>query len=190
MYLLDEHRSVRGVLGDVGDPQLVRAGAGEVSFDQVSGDVVRLDPLPPRSFSHALQAGAAHRALDLAVAHLDPASEGELGVYSVTAVAAAGVAVDLDDEVVSRAWRIERGEGVRLIRANQPHSEIPATRQAIWTGVPSATITSAAEYRLLGALTPSVARSLAMSPSARLRGQRSACGQRLARPSRRLTVRA
>ena len=33
-------------------------------------------------------------------------------------------------------------------RAYQPDSEIPMTRQATWTGVPSATITSAAESRL------------------------------------------
>ncbi len=53
-------------------------------FDQVRGDVVGLDPLPPRSSSHALQATSAHEELDLAVAHLDPASEGELGLYSAT----------------------------------------------------------------------------------------------------------
>ena len=39
-------------------------------------------------------------------------------------------------------------------RAYQPNSEIPTTRQPTWTGVPSARITSAAEYRLLGPLSP------------------------------------
>jgi hypothetical protein len=29
------------MLGDVGDPQLVRAGAGELPVDQVFGDLVR-----------------------------------------------------------------------------------------------------------------------------------------------------
>lgn len=53
-----------GVLGDVGDPELVRPGAGELALDAVAGDVVGLDlfPFPPPG--QALQARAAHQQLD------------------------------------------------------------------------------------------------------------------------------
>jgi hypothetical protein len=87
------------MLGDVGDPQLVGAGAAEGLLDQVSGDVVGLDALPAPSAGQARDPGSAHEHLDCVVADVHAAAEDELDVRAARAVGPAGAAVGLTDQV-------------------------------------------------------------------------------------------
>ncbi len=87
------------VLGDVGDPQLVRRLPPEGAVDQVAGDAVWLDPLPLWPSGHALDAGAAHQQLDRAVPDDELLAEGEFGVHPPGAVGAAGCRVNRADQV-------------------------------------------------------------------------------------------
>ena len=85
------------VLGDVSDPQLVRAVAVEGPLDEVGGDVVWPDPFPLPSPAHASEAGSAHHQLDLVMADLDASAQSELGIDPAGAVGAVGLGVDLGD---------------------------------------------------------------------------------------------
>jgi hypothetical protein len=87
------------VLGDIGDPQLVRLGAGEVTVDQVSGDLVGLGVAPLGPAGHPRQPSAAHQQRNGVVADHDPAAKAQLGVHPQGAVGATGALVDLDDQV-------------------------------------------------------------------------------------------
>jgi hypothetical protein len=87
------------MLGDVGDPELIRARSVELSFDSVGGDVVGLDPLPPATPGDARQACSAHQQLDLVVTDEDASAQGELGVDAPAAVDAVGLDMDLGDQV-------------------------------------------------------------------------------------------
>jgi hypothetical protein len=89
-----------GVLGDVGDPQLIGAGAGELAVDQVAGGCLGSQPTPePWPAGHAPQAGAAHQQLHGVVADADAAAQGELGVDPSAAIGLPGGGVDLVDGV-------------------------------------------------------------------------------------------
>ena len=90
------------MLGDVGDPQLVRGGAGDVAVDQVGGDLVGLGMAPLGASGGASQAGAAHQQRNGVVADHDPAAQPQLGMHPQRAVGAARSLVDLDDAVVSQ----------------------------------------------------------------------------------------
>lgn len=87
------------MLGDVGDPQLVRATASEVTLNQVSRDGVGLDPFPLLAPADALQASTPHQELDLAVADRYAASDGELGVHPACTVDAMTLGMDRGDQV-------------------------------------------------------------------------------------------
>ena len=88
-----------GMLGDIGNPQPVRAVRGELARDQiVAGNRVRVaagattaafvdpdDPIDP------------HQSLDAFAAAANAIAEHQFGVYPRAAIAAAGDAVDLAD---------------------------------------------------------------------------------------------
>jgi hypothetical protein len=80
------------VLGDVGDPQLVRPGAAEVALDQV---------------------GAAHQQRDGVVADRDPMAKPQLGMDPQCAVVPREAWWISAMWSVSQAWRIARCEGGR-----------------------------------------------------------------------------
>jgi hypothetical protein len=83
-----------GVLGDVGDLQLVPAGPGELPVHQVRGGRC-LVPGPGAGVAgQALDAGTAHQRPDCAAADLDAQAEGELGVHAPGSVKTPGHCVD------------------------------------------------------------------------------------------------
>jgi hypothetical protein len=103
------------VLGDVGDAQLVRLGAGEVAVDQVGGDLVGLGMAPLWAPGGAGQAGAAHQQGNGVVADHDPAAQAQLGMDPQGAEGAARSLVGLGDAVGEpgmadgpRRWRRDR----------------------------------------------------------------------------------
>ena len=106
------------MFGDVGDPQLVWAGAGELPLDQISGGRFGSQAAPVLGAAgDALQAGAAHQQLDSVEADADPAAQSELGVDPPAAVGLPGVGVHWRMTSVSQACRIARTEGGRLRQA-------------------------------------------------------------------------
>jgi hypothetical protein len=87
------------VLGDVGDPQLVRRWAGEVAIDEIHrgrGVVTRAGPSMIRQ---ALDPGAAHEQRDRAVPDDDAPAQRQLGVHPWGAVDAERRGVHLNDKV-------------------------------------------------------------------------------------------
>jgi hypothetical protein len=69
------------VLGDIGHPQLVRCGTGELTLDQVAGGRFGSQPMSELGAAgHALPTGPAQQQLHGVVADGDAATEGELGV--------------------------------------------------------------------------------------------------------------
>src|SRR6266576_1621535 len=78
-----------GVLGDVGDPQLVRAGAAEVTADQVGRGGQLLGPLTVRARGQAGQASPAHQQADCVVPDRDAVPIDQLGVHPGSAVGSA-----------------------------------------------------------------------------------------------------
>jgi hypothetical protein len=113
---VQDHRAVElalagGMLGDIGDPQLVRPAAGEGAVDQVGGDLVGLGMAPPC----AGQADAAYQQRNAVVADHDPAAQPQLGMPPQSAVGATRALVDLGDAVGEpdmadgpRRWRPDR----------------------------------------------------------------------------------
>ena len=87
------------MLRDVGDPQLVRAAAGEIALDAVGSDVVAPDPLPLTPSCDALHAGTPHQQLDLVVSDLDAAPESEFGMDPAGTVDPVALGVDMGDQV-------------------------------------------------------------------------------------------
>lgn len=59
------------MFGDVGDPQLVGAAAGEGALDEIGGDDLGSDPPPLPAARDTLQSGTVHQQTDLVVADLD-----------------------------------------------------------------------------------------------------------------------
>jgi hypothetical protein len=105
------------MLGDVGDPQLVRAGTGELPLDQIAGGRLRSQPtaeLGPAG--HTLQPARRNRQLHGVVADAAAAAQGELGVDPAAAIGLAGGGMHLADGV-SQAWRIVWADGGRLRQA-------------------------------------------------------------------------
>jgi hypothetical protein len=106
------------MLGDVGHPQLVAAGPGELALDQVAGGRLGSQPASELGAAgDALQAGAAHQQLHSMEADRDAPTQGELGVDPSAAVGLAGGSMDLSDHLGEPGRRIDRGEGGRLRQA-------------------------------------------------------------------------
>jgi len=125
------------MLGDVGDPQLIRAPTSEATLDQVGCDVVRLDAAPLRSPGDADDPGPVHQQLDRAVSNLHAVTQDEFGVHASRAVNAPRVGVDLADQVgqprmTDRALRRRPGQplvGTRLGYLEHPDGDLH--RQAL-----------------------------------------------------------
>ncbi len=105
-----------GVLGDVGDPQLIGRRAGEAPVDQVHGDDVGAGAYPLRPSGDALEPRALHQQLDGSVRDDQAATEGQLGVHPPEAKGAAGEGVDLADGVGEQRVADAAGRG----RATSP----------------------------------------------------------------------
>lgn len=86
------------MVGDVGDPPLVRTLAGELAIDEVDCGGNSCTGLR-RSCRYALEPGAAHEHLDGVVLDRDARAEGQLGVEPARAVDAQGLSVDLAEHV-------------------------------------------------------------------------------------------
>ncbi len=86
------------MLGDVGDPQLVRVQSMEVSVDQIVGSDDPAQPLDPCRAGKPDNARLIHQQPHGALAHGDPHAQGELGVHAPVSVGAAGRDVDLADD--------------------------------------------------------------------------------------------
>jgi hypothetical protein len=83
------------VLGDVGDPQLVRGGSAESSVDEIGrgGDPGR--PIADPTVGQPLEPGPLHEHRDSVVTDHDALAVQELGADPVGAVDPAGVDTDL-----------------------------------------------------------------------------------------------
>jgi hypothetical protein len=94
--------TVGRMLGDVGDPELVRSIDGKGTIDEI---IVRLGLwITSRTASrstpiHARDTGEAHQPCDALAADADAGTEAELGMHAWGAVGAARLAVDLDDRL-------------------------------------------------------------------------------------------
>ncbi len=142
-----------GVLGTIGDPQLVEAAPEELTLERVGGHLVGLGVPPFRPAGHPGKPSAAPRQLDRAVADHDPPGPSRSSACTRRApLGAASQLVHLDDEV-GRArrggstWPTVGGTATRP----SPRSNASRTRQATSTGMASAAITLTASNRLLGA---------------------------------------
>jgi hypothetical protein len=92
---------VGAVLGDVGDPELVRAVDCELVVDEIFGGClgrVALGAASLASTGDALQACMSHEPLDALAAAANTHADGELGVNSGAAVGASGEGVGFDDQ--------------------------------------------------------------------------------------------
>jgi len=90
----------RAQIGDVGDPEHVRACRAEVALDEVIGDTDSGDAdrrAPAALGDQARETGFAHQPLDPFAPDLDVVTEAQLGVHARGAVDAPVVAVDLAD---------------------------------------------------------------------------------------------
>lgn len=88
----------RGVLGDVGQPELVWPLAPKDAVDEVLGG--RTGHAPPFARTVAAgDSGALHQHRNRVVADPDPAPEHELGMDTIGAVAAVRGGVDLADQI-------------------------------------------------------------------------------------------
>jgi hypothetical protein len=106
------------VVLDVGHPQLVAAGAGGLTLDQIAGGRLRSQATSELGAAgDALQAGAAHQQLDSVVTDGDAAAQGELGVDPPAAVGLSGGGMTWPMVSVSQAYRIARADGGRLRQA-------------------------------------------------------------------------
>lgn len=90
------------MLGDVGDPELVRRVSGELTRHQVIEDGIQ-HPGPARALRaapvHALKSQAVHEALDALPGAPDTVREAQLGVDAGAAVGAAAALVRLLDQL-------------------------------------------------------------------------------------------
>ena len=102
-----------GVLGDVGDPQLVGAGPGKAPVGEVTGDVVWLDMPPFRPPGDAGDPSLAHQHLHRAVADADAPALHQLGVDPPGPIGAARVHVCLPDQVGQPSVPDRRPGGAR-----------------------------------------------------------------------------
>ena len=89
----------RGVLGDVGDPQLIGLVTGELAVHQVTGGRTVGDLAIAGPARQAGQAVAAHHQLNGAARHDDAPSVRQLGVDASGAVGATGGVMDLADDL-------------------------------------------------------------------------------------------
>jgi hypothetical protein len=85
------------VFGDVGQPQAVRCGDGELPVDQVVLGRRAGRAAVVSAPVEALQAGVAHQPADSFVVDRQTETEGEFGVHPRPPVGPAGVLVDGDD---------------------------------------------------------------------------------------------
>ena len=105
----------RGMLGDVSDPQLVRAVPLELALDECNGCRERRGPTPLPAAGQALTASTLHPHLDLTSAYIDATTKPQLCVDSTRAVSLPGVCADLADlvgqpRVTDRPFRWWPGE--------------------------------------------------------------------------------
>src|SRR3979409_2446484 len=98
-------------VGDIGEPDLVRRGGGEVPLEQVRRDREIVTAVggahPPRSRHDGSDTVTAHQSLDATAAH--PAALGpQLGMNARAAIASAGVAVNpldiVDERTIGAGW--------------------------------------------------------------------------------------
>ncbi len=107
------HLALAGrVLGNVGQPQLIRAFPTESAVDQIVRARLARHPSSFRRSRATRDARAAHQHRDRVVTNPDPAPEDQLGVHPSGAVAAVGGRVHLADHIGqprmanrARRWR-------------------------------------------------------------------------------------
>jgi hypothetical protein len=126
------------VLGDVADPEPIRAGHLEAAVHQVvAGDGGRVAlgaALGSPASIHTLQAGLAHEPLDPLAGNPDTSAEAQLGVHPRTAIGAPGLAVDLGDraaqlDVLPGPMRRIELTGAPLIKTGGRHLHRTAGRR-------------------------------------------------------------
>lgn len=121
---------------DVCGPELVKAGAGKISFEEVTGDVLRLRVAPLRPPDRTNDGGLAHQHRDRPVTHHNATSEGELSVDPPPAVGATRLGVNVADQTVRHAWRVARSDGARPRHSCSPTLTPPPRGRRPGPGAP------------------------------------------------------